>query len=58
MPDDLADYIADNYGACDRGPSCRCLKPSSPWLGRACAHWQPVQAKTWDELRAERPGLI
>lgn len=51
---DTADYIADNYGQCLRGPACGrdgCLRTG--WLGRACPHWQPVKAKDWDELRAE-----
>jgi hypothetical protein len=48
---DLADYIADNYGECVRGPQCGrdgCLRTG--WLGRACPHWQPVKAKDWEEL--------
>lgn len=47
---DLADYLADNYGSCRITP-CRCLKYD--WRqGRACRNWVPVEAQTWDELRA------
>lgn len=46
----LADYIADHYGACGLDNNCECLKPGKPWLGRACAHWKPVEARTWEEL--------
>ncbi len=50
---DLAGYIADNYGRCRVEP-CRCLRPGSTWLGRACPNWKPVKARTWDELRDEQ----
>lgn len=54
----LADYIADNYGECVRGPACYhaqdgCRHPGNSWLGRQCPHWRPVKAKDWEELRAE-----
>jgi hypothetical protein len=54
---ELADYIADHYGACTIAP-CRCLR--TLWLGRSCIHWRPVAARTWDELRSlqERYGAI
>lgn len=54
--DGLAAYIADNYGICRRdtdcyhGPGCR----KTGWIGRACPHWQPVKAKTWEELAIEQ----
>jgi hypothetical protein len=48
--DELADYIADNYGTCDLGASCVCLKSSQPWLGRACRHWHPADARDRDEI--------
>lgn len=58
---DLADYLLDNYGTCDRGSDCYwgkdlagrddgCLKTG--WRGRACPHWQTVGATNLDELRA------
>ena len=58
--DELADYIADNYGTCARGSDCYwgtnvagklngCLRVG--WRGRDCAHWRPVEARNWDELR-------
>lgn len=65
MTDDLADYIAENYGTCDRdkpeqndcywgkdalGRWNGCLR--TVWRGRRCPHWKPVAARTWDELRA------
>lgn len=57
---DLADYIADNYGTCDRGADCYwgkdargnfngCLRTG--WRGRECLHWHPISARTWEELR-------
>jgi hypothetical protein len=59
---ELAAYIADNYGACDRGSDCYhgtdargqpngCLKTG--WRGVACKHWHPVAACSWEELAAE-----
>lgn len=48
---DLAAYLLDNYGVCT-AETCRCLKPSKPWLGRACPHWRPAGARNWEELRA------
>lgn len=57
---DLAAYIADNYGTCDRAADCYwgtdllghyngCLRVG--WSGVECPHWHPVEATTWDELR-------
>lgn len=50
---DLAAYIADNYGECDRGSAdCYhgngCLKTG--WRGVACPHWHPTPAATLEEL--------
>lgn len=58
---ELAAYIADNYGSCARGSDCYwgkdhhghfdgCLKTG--WRGTACKHWRPVEASSWDELAA------
>lgn len=52
--DDLAEYIAMNYGVCNR-IICRCLKDG--WLGYGCPHWEPAKARNWDELRAEQEYL-
>lgn len=53
-----SDYIADNYGTCRRGADCYwapgCLRTG--WIGRGCPHWQPVKAKTWEELAIEQRG--
>lgn len=57
---DLAAYIADNYGTCDRGADCYhgkdeqgryngCLRVG--WRGCACPHWHPVGATSLDELK-------
>lgn len=54
--DDLAAYIADNYGQCDLGGLCYrkgCLNPKNEWLGRGCQHWHPVKARNWEELKLE-----
>lgn len=62
MSDDLAEYIADHYGRCDREADCYhgkdgdgrfdgCLQVG--WRGRSCHHWHPVAARTWDELKDE-----
>jgi hypothetical protein len=45
---DLADYIADNYGLCTL-EKCKCRNDN--WLGRACPNWRPVTASTLEELR-------
>lgn len=58
---ELADYIADNYGSCERGADCYwgrdgagrfngCLRVG--WRGRDCENWRPVEARTWDELKS------
>jgi hypothetical protein len=61
---ELADYIADNYGACDRGTDCYWGKDTrggrngclyTGWKGRECRHWHPVAAQTWDELKGTYP---
>lgn len=59
---DLAQYLADNYGTCKRGPDCYwgkdargefngCLKVG--WRGCGCPHWVPTTATDWNELKAE-----
>lgn len=58
---DLADYLLDNYGICERGPDCYwgkdsggryngCLKTG--WRGQQCDHWKPLGATNLDELRS------
>lgn len=60
---DLAEYLADNYGTCDRGSDCYhgkdargefngCLRTG--WRGQACSHWHPLGVSNWDELKAEQ----
>lgn len=57
---DVAEYLLDNYGACDRGADCYwgkdtrgafngCLKTG--WRGRACRHWQPSGITSLEEMR-------
>lgn len=59
---DLSDYLLDNYGHCDRAEDCYhgrdaagrfngCLRIG--WQGRACKHWHPLGAQTFEELRAK-----
>lgn len=56
---DLTDYLADNYGTCDRGADCYhgkddrgrfngCLRVG--WKGRACKHWHPLGVQTFEEI--------
>ena len=56
---DLAEYLLDNYGTCERGADCYwgknavgqfdgCLRTG--WRGRECKHWQPLGATTYEEL--------
>lgn len=63
--DDLATYLLDTYGACERGSDCYwgkdangrengCLKTG--WRGRACKHWQPCGATNYDELKRAMGG--
>lgn len=52
-PDELADYLLDNYGVCGKSFSdgdCDCLKPGAAWLGRGCSFWKPCGATTYDQL--------
>jgi len=60
-PDEIADYLADHYGQCQRGADCYhgkdaaaqdngCLKVG--WRGRACPYWKPTTARNWTELKA------
>lgn len=53
--DDLAQYLADNYGRCRLAAGCRCLRTG--WIGRACPHWMPTTARDLDELRTEMRRL-
>ena len=55
---EIADYIADNYGRCAFGADCR-YHYRNEWLGRSCPSWQPTTARTWAELAkaVERPDL-
>jgi hypothetical protein len=56
---DLAEYLLDNYGTCDRGADCYwgkdaqgnfngCLRVG--WIGRSCKHWKPLGATSYAEL--------
>lgn len=56
---ELAEYLADNYGVCRRGSDCYhgtdergqpngCLKTG--WLGRKCLYWEPLEAVDWIDL--------
>ena len=56
---EMADYLLDNYGSCDRGADCYwgkdargewngCLKTG--WRGRQCAYWKPHGATSLEEL--------
>lgn len=57
---DLADYLLDYYGTCDRDEDCYwgkdqlgrpngCLNVG--WKGRGCPHWKPLGATTYEELK-------
>jgi hypothetical protein len=51
---DLAQYIADNYGRCKLDPHCLCLRSGAvSWYGCACSKWVPTTATTLAELREE-----
>lgn len=63
---DLADYLLDNYGECDRKADCYwgrdaagkwngCLKIG--WRGRECPHWHPLGATDLDELRTLQEAI-
>ena len=63
----IADYIADNYGECDRGADCYHGKDSRGrpngclrlgWLGRKCPHWHPVKATTLNSEAATRSAEL
>lgn len=60
MIDEIADYLLDNYGICDRGANCYwgngCLKTG--WRGRLCPHWQPLGATSLEALSAGQPCVI
>jgi hypothetical protein len=53
--EDMANYLLDNYGACElgsaqcyHGPGPQCLKRG--WRGRACENWKPLGARTLEEF--------
>ena len=48
------DYFLDNYGKCQRGAGCNCIRTGS--VGRNCMYWQPSGCKSVEELiaKAER----
>ena len=46
-PAELAEWIQSEYGTCDLGSACLCLKAGWP---RPCKHWMPVKAYTLEEL--------
>lgn len=56
---EIADYLLDNYGSCDRGADCYwgrdaqgrpngCL--AMGWRGRSCKHWQPLGVTSLEEM--------
>ena len=62
---ELAEYLAEHYGTCDRdrperndcywgvdakGQRNGCL--FAGWRGRECPHWRPTNAMTWEEMIA------
>ena len=51
MKQELQFYIQNFYGKCNK-EKCTCLK-FGYWLGSGCLHWNPVQAKTFDELKEQ-----
>jgi hypothetical protein len=47
----VGSYLAENYGRCT-AEVCMCRRVT--WesrSSRSCCHWQPVLARTYDELR-------
>lgn len=59
-PDELAVYLADNYGRCELEP-CLCRKAVNDgkheWLGCVCGHWKPTKARNWNELKAAQDAV-
>lgn len=58
---DIADYLLDHYGTCDREADCYwgqdkrgnyngCLR--NGWRGRECKHWHPLGVTSLQELHA------
>jgi len=46
-----ADYVLDNYGRCEMGGGCVCIRPGAVWLGRGCSRWVPLGARSLEALR-------
>lgn len=54
MITDLARYIHSHYGTCEQAEQtdkCECLYKQQDQ--RACAHYEPTTAATWEELLAQ-----
>lgn len=56
---DLVEYLADNYGTCDRDADCYHGRDANGhfngclflgWKGRGCPHWHPLGITTFEEL--------
>lgn len=57
---DIAEYLLDNYGSCDRDGDCYWGKDSMGrfdgclrvgWKGQACKHWHPLGALAFDDMQ-------
>ncbi len=57
---ELAEYLLDNYGECERGEDCYwgknafgrwdgCLRTG--WKGRLCKYWKPLGATDYEGLK-------
>lgn len=42
-------YWEHNYGHCDLGIRCKCLR--SEWLGVLCENWNPLGVKSFEEYQ-------
>ncbi len=42
------DYWLINYGECELGPKCVCLKTG--WFDIICSHWNPLGARSVEDL--------
>lgn len=49
-------YFLDNYGSCQLGTKCRCLRED--WKGQGCLHWIPLGVKSINEYRIHVENLI
>ena len=45
----IENYFLDNYGSCDMGPKCQCLRQG--WKGQTCSHWTPAGIRNLNDLR-------